>query len=190
MPADLSPEAWAQIRSDYEHTDRPVEEICAEHDISAGTLRNRMRRWGWTRRRPPVPRDGPPAAPAPQIDHAAPPLPAVPQILPGEDEPAAIVPRLQNAVARVLPAIEATVATLSAQPAHPREMERAARVLAALTRTLRELNTLLRQCPVPAADDDMPEDIDEFRRNLARRIRLFVASRTGGTGEPPEPQGT
>jgi hypothetical protein len=26
----------------------------------------------------------------------------------------------------------------------------------------------------------MPRDIDEFRRELARRIRIFVQSRTGG----------
>jgi hypothetical protein len=55
------PEAWAQIRYDYEHTDWPVEDICAEHGISSGTLRDRMRRCNWRRRRPPIPREGPPA---------------------------------------------------------------------------------------------------------------------------------
>ena len=38
MPTS-SPEARAQIRYDYEHTDRPIEEICAEHGIGSGTLR-------------------------------------------------------------------------------------------------------------------------------------------------------
>ena len=76
MTVELTGEAWAQIRHDYEHTDRPVEEICAEHGISSGTLRNRVRRWRWTRRRPPIPFEGPPPAPAPQIDLAAPPSPA------------------------------------------------------------------------------------------------------------------
>jgi hypothetical protein len=60
MALDLSPEAWAQIRYDYEHTERAIADICAEHNISSGTLRDRMRRWGWTRRRAPIPRDGPP----------------------------------------------------------------------------------------------------------------------------------
>jgi hypothetical protein len=55
MPA-LSPEAWAHIRHDYEHSDRPVAAICAEYRISPGTLRDRMHRWNWTRRRPPVAR--------------------------------------------------------------------------------------------------------------------------------------
>jgi hypothetical protein len=109
---------------------------------------------------------------------------------PGEGEPALIAPRLQTAVARVLPAIEATVARLSAQPTHPREMERAARALASLTRTLRELNTLLSQCPMPVAEDNEPEDADEFRRKLAYRIEAFVRSRTGGAGEVVAPQET
>jgi hypothetical protein len=220
MPPDLPIETWAQIRHDYEHTETPVEDICAEHGIASSTLRNRMRRWNWARRRSAIPAEGPPPQPAPRIEHpaplvlavpqmekAAPTLPAAPQIdlapprvpaatqaAPAEeasalDEPASIVPRLQNAVGRVLPAIEAIVVKLGTGSTPPREMERAARALASLTRTLRELNTLLSQHRAPAAyDDDMPEDIDAFRLDFARRIELFVASRTGEASgaEPPE----
>ena len=64
MAPTLSAEAWAQIRYDYEHSERTIAEICAGHGISSGTLRDRMRRWGWTRRRPPIPREGPPPLPA------------------------------------------------------------------------------------------------------------------------------
>jgi transposase-like protein len=60
MPPEISAEAWAQIRHDYEHTGRPVDDICAEHGISTGTLRDRMRRWGWTRRRLPIGAGPPP----------------------------------------------------------------------------------------------------------------------------------
>lgn len=98
-----------------------------------------------------------------------------------EADPATIGPRLQSAVARVLPAIEATIARLAAGPHHPREMEQAGRALSALTRTLRELNALLSQHharDAAAGDDDIPEDIDAFRHELARRIEAFVASRT------------
>ena len=231
MAANLSSEAWAQIRHDYEHTDRPVEDICAEHGISSGTLRDRMRRWDWTRRRPPIPPAGPLRAPAPQIEPAAQPLPAMracdpaapnlaapslaaapqietaapcrpeaPQVAAGEDAGAcgegrdtAIVPRLQNAVARVLLAIETVAAKLTAEATHPRELERAARVLAALTRTLRELNSLLSQRQPPAADadddDPPPEDIDEFRRVLAQRIHAFIADRTAQRDDDCGPQG-
>jgi hypothetical protein len=88
--------------------------------------------------------------------------------------------RLQGAVARILPAIEATVAKIGASPMRPREIESGVRALATLTRTLRELNGLLgrHQTRGHDDDDDVPEDIDEFRRELARRIDAFVASRT------------
>ena len=237
MAPNLSNEAWAQIRSDYEHTERPIADICAEHGISSGTLRDRMRRWDWTRRRAPIPREGPPPLPAPAIAIAAVPSPAVhavdmtappaaltreadstpaplavvatvalatscagamPHAAAGDDASApcapddiAIVPRLQSAVARVLPAIEATLARLTAGPTPPREMEQAARALSSLTRTLRELNGLLGQHRVPAADrDDGPEDIDEFRLELARRIHSFIDARTGKTDGNAEPQET
>jgi hypothetical protein len=65
----------------------------------------------------------------------------------------------------VLPAIEAIVARIGPQATHPREMEQAGRALSSLTRTLRELNTLLseQQARAPAGricdcHDDMPED--------------------------------
>src|SRR5581483_9796085 len=92
-----------------------------------------------------------------------------------------------------LPAIETTLGRLAAQAVHPRELEHAARALGSLTRTLRELNGLLsqRRAQADALDDDeMPKDIDAFRQELARRIRLFIAARTGAgaaAGAPPQP---
>lgn len=214
MP-DLTPEAWAQIRHDYEHSDRSVADICVEHGISANTLRDRVRRWGWTPRRVPIPRQGPPAVAVTRLypplegedrrarcepgwgdlqaqpDHPTPTVFATAQTVdpppPGEggsgaapsEDPAAIVRRLQSAVARVLPAIEATIARLSAGPHQPREMEQAGRALSALTRTLRELTALLTQqdAPLEPDDDPVPKDMDEFRYELARRIRAFIEAR-------------
>jgi hypothetical protein len=233
MAPTLTSEAWAQIRFDYERTERPVEAICAELGISSGTLRDRVRRWGWTRRREPIPREGPPPLPAPKIETwplagGAPRVPAARAVearapsalgedsphpaashtlggdppppgegktevaagedaLPSEIDDSSIVPRLQSAVARVLPAIEATVARLAAGAAHPREMEQAGRALGALTRALRELNSLLSERQPPAAgdaaageppDDNGPEDIVAFRLELARRMDEIVAART------------
>lgn len=233
MSLKLSPETWAQVRYEYEYTDKPVDEICLDHGVSASTLRDRVRRWRWTPRHEPVPAEGPPAmlpvqraAPlvpiATPLDTSAPPEPATaapdgatgsgellepapaprdataglpaPNAAASDDappDPAEIVPRLQSAIARVLPAIEATVAKLAAGPMSPREMERAARTLTSLTRTLRELNELLSEQPRAAAQDDYPEDIDAFRNEFARRIRAFVASRTtdeawGLRGRPPK----
>jgi hypothetical protein len=193
MPPDLSAEAWAQIRHDYEPTDRPVDDICAEHGISAGTLRDRMRRWGWTRRRGPIMGDGQPPVAAPRIDIAPPHIVAerafdtatpphgdIPPYGSAAPNDRAIVPRLQSAVTRVVSAIEATVATLGAGPAHPREMERTARVLAALTRTLSELNGLLRQHGAAggraAAWGEPYKDVETLRRDLAKKLQAFAAA--------------
>jgi hypothetical protein len=226
---------WAKIRRDYEHSTRPIPDICAEHGISTGTLRDRVRRWGWARRWLPIPAEGPPPLPPPvetATAHVWPPVSRMSgnervetTVQPDtctlfEETPTLTLPpsggesahgeaslhdvepsphietsaddrpigeRLQGATAQVLPAIEATLAKLTAGPVRPREMELAARALGSLTRTLRELNGLLSQHQASAAaqrnhvddDDDMPEDLDEFRFELARRIDAFVASRSG-----------
>ncbi len=161
MPA-LTPEAWAQIRYDYEHTDRPVADICAEHGISSGTLRDRMRRWHWRRRRKPIPREGPPAclvvdgtiapsgtavivaqpsAPAPAEDGcgAAPPIASV---QPAAGDAGPLAPALQKAVTTVLPAIQRELARIAEGRAYPDDAAKTARALETLTRTLRELSGL------------------------------------------------
>jgi hypothetical protein len=178
MP-EPTPEAWAQIRNDYEHSDKPIVEICFEHEITAPMLRYRVKCWDWTRRKPFVPRHGPPpvavtaqasspgeaqrkpggadnrapdfATLHPGYDRAgSPELALSPQAERGE---AAIVPQLQSAVARVLPAIEATIARLASGALSSDGLEKAGRALGALTRTLRELNGLLAQHN--ARPDDM-----------------------------------
>jgi transposase-like protein len=161
MPA-LTPEAWAQIRYDYEHTDRPVADICAEHGISSGTLRDRMRRWHWRRRREPIPREGPPAflvveqasaptgtamivakpstpAPAEDGSGAAPPVAA---LRPAAGDAGPLAPALQKAVTTVLPAIQQTLARIAEGRAYPDDAAKTARALETLTRTLRELSGL------------------------------------------------
>src|SRR5262249_29780869 len=109
---------------------------------------------------------------------------------PGAPDDRPIAVRLQSAVDRVLPAIEATVARLAAQGAHPRELERGARALASLTRTLRELNGLLseRQAAEP------PRSVEELRASIARKLEALIASRqdddaanAAPEGEPNEP---
>lgn len=219
MTLKLSPETWAQIRYEYEYTDKPVDEICLDHGVSGTTLRDRVRRWRWTPRHEPVPAEGPP--PMLSVQRVAPLVPAMtpadtsaptesaaglpaPAAAAGDmtglspappaatvdetpSDPAEVVPRLQSAVARVLPAIEATLAKLAGSAMAPREMERAARTLTSLTRTLRELSELLSQHQPSTGrlcNCDMPEDIDEFRNELARRINALVASQTDDeTGE-------
>src|SRR5436309_1759163 len=67
--------------------------------------------------------------------------------------------------------------------------EHAARALAALTRTLRELKAFQTHPEEPQADDTV-DDIDEFRRALARKIDALVASHGGDVRDDPEREGT
>ncbi|HTQ83183.1 MAG TPA: hypothetical protein VMI47_07915 [Pseudolabrys sp.] len=162
MPV-LTPDVWAQIRYDYEHTARPVEEICAEHGISSATLRDRMRRWRWRRRRPPIPREGPPAfvvveeavTPSGTALTVAEPAalalpenasdPALPigaaRQAPGDTAP--LAPALQEAVTTLLPTIQRTLTQLAAGNSHPDDAAKYARAYTMLARSLRELTCLL-----------------------------------------------
>ena len=88
----------------------------------------------------------------------------------------------REARATELDAEEAVRTQLGRLPRPPADAERVARTLATLAQTLHALQRL--RCGAGAQSvandyDDMPEDIDEFRRNLARRIELFVESRLG-----------
>jgi hypothetical protein len=91
---------------------------------------------------------------------------------PAAHDPVLIAGRLKGAIARVLAGIEITFAQILAGPAHPREFERAARALAPLTRTLRELNGLLSQYPAPEAD----ENDAVFRAELQKLERMAVVN--------------
>jgi len=90
-----------------------------------------------------------------------------------------IIERLHRAVLGELSAVETMRAELKREPQSPLDAERPARTLSNLTEILQKLQRL--QCArseTGSDDDDMPVDIDEFRRELARRIDAFVASRT------------
>jgi hypothetical protein len=203
MTPDLSLDVWARIRFDYEHTTRPIEEICAEHGISSGTLRDRMRRWNWTRRRTPIPLEGPPSLPWPAEADAAVLSPTRPirtsaeAPSPANGELASVVAtdhdtnaepldaeeigeRLQVAVSRVIPAIEQAVDRLTVAPAHPRHAEQAARAVAVLTRTLRELTTLAARYPTPPPDHD--EQVQAMRESLFHRINALITQREDNEG--------
>jgi hypothetical protein len=89
--------------------------------------------------------------------------------------------RVRDMVAREIEAVERVLDVLA--PEGPGDAERAARTLASIARTLRELSLMNDTGEQPEAatadDDDSPRDLDEFRRELARRINAFVDERTG-----------
>jgi hypothetical protein len=76
---------------------------------------------------------------------------------------------------------------LAAAGQEPAERERDARMLAVLVKTLRELSTIdegggndnAGGADADTEDGPEPRDLDEFRRDLARRMDELVASRTG-----------
>ncbi len=94
-----------------------------------------------------------------------------------------LVERLWRVAERQAQEIEAR---LENDDQSPTERARDTRMLAVLAKTLREL-IALRTAALESGDDaqtdaddadPVPRDIDEFRRELTRRIESFVASRT------------
>jgi transposase-like protein len=95
--------------------------------------------------------------------------------------PASAIERIERLVEKELEIEEAARAALGTLPRPPADAERAARTLATLTQVLHALARLrggLSPDVESNDDDDMPRDIDEFRRDLARRIDAWVGSRT------------
>jgi len=195
-------EFLAEAKRRVEQTLESTNAIAHDFGMDHGPLWRLIERYGWvrpegalrrTRGLSPVMRL---AAQADALVQSAPhpnPLPASGER--GFTEPAAQAPvatppslddatiaRLEAAVLKELATVEAMRASLGAEPLRPADAERTARTLAVLTETLAKLRRL-RLAAQPQSgsdhDDDIP-DIDEFRRDLARRINLLVASRTGG----------
>jgi aminoglycoside phosphotransferase (APT) family kinase protein len=84
--------------------------------------------------------------------------------------------RIRAAVERELNRVEETRARLA--PDVPAEAERAARTLAALVRTLHALDAVERRAPAEPEEEEI-RDLDEFRRELTRRLAAIRARRAG-----------
>ena len=212
MP-NYTPELVASVLHDYVHTDKPTAQIAAEHHINerdvtrirhiAGVPTRRAR----VRALPPPMRELHEAAI--RLKAATPPGAEVGRNTRGEAEHiapqdaagamrsaycalqpegglAALIARVQRLVEQELAAEEATRAELGMLARTPAESERCARTVASMTRTL---HVLLRMRASAAPEQapfnhDLPEDADEIRNELARRIEAFLASRPvdGGAG--------
>jgi hypothetical protein len=183
-----SREKIAEAKQLYERTLVPAEDIAALLGFSHRTLRRRVAEWGWTRRkvgalevtrlkpdktgrtravRQTRPRKGAGAVPD---------LPA---------ERVALVERIQAAAEREIAAVEQIIKTLGASD--PAETEGAARTLASLARTLRELQQLDIPTTGPAPTDDrpVPRNLAELRHSLARKLEALVAGDAGSLPEHP-----
>jgi len=133
----------------------------------------RVKEWNWTQRRysggiaagaevPSMPTPAPDAGIAAVAE--APPLP--------------FAERMQRVLDAEMAVIERTLNVLG--PASNAEAERTTRILATISRTLQEIQATAEGQTRDEADHDaVPGDIDEFREELARRIRGFIEARTG-----------
>lgn len=205
----FTPQAVADIRHRYVETDEPQQSIAADYGVHRKTITQLAKREGWPMRGSRGPRDRPDdvvlLADAEQAvdEHAG--AGITPDRPPPEEagaasaaSPLTVADRLERAVERELASIERKRATLGVEPQAPPDAERTSRILQRLTDTLWKVRRL--RAPdmpetVPDDFDDIPKDIDEFRRMLARRIEAFVRSRYGGAlpaagkavgGDPPE----
>jgi len=190
---EIAPELVAQGRRLYENTQTSVRDIAAMLGISKSTLNNRALEWKWRRRQTPgatidlvrmvrgaVAADvtDPTAAGAALSAEARPAVPISPE------RRAALAERIQAVAEREMAVVEKVVAILG--PADEAEAERTARTLAGIARTLREITALNRPAgEMKDADDDdaadaaIPHDMEEFRRELARRLHEIIESQTG-----------
>ena len=203
MP-NYSPELVASVLHEYVHTDKPIGQIARDHQINERDV-TRIRhaagcppRGARVRALPPEMRElheaatrlkaeAPPIAPADAAGELDAALGADAPLRPcDEDRLPAVIARVQRLVEQELSAEEATRAALGSLARTPTEAERCARTVASMTRTL---HVLLRMRASAAPEQapfnhDLPEDADEIRNELARRIEAFLASRPadGGTG--------
>jgi hypothetical protein len=208
---NFTPELIADCRRRYEETAEFVTSIALDYGVNETTLRRLAKSEGWLRFRPPprgLPRtallqaraealeeairrgDPPPAALAPSAPRTAAAAAAGAPPPPGPPfDVAAAIDEMASAVQAELATVKTMRARMKRTPQSPLDGARTARTLSSLTDTLQKLQRM--SCLIPQADayDDIPPDLDAFRDELARRIRVFVASRagTGDAGRDPGP---
>ena len=180
------------MRYRFVETDEPRSRIAADYGISDMTLYRLAERHQWRRDRPPI--DVPAtrksiiaAEAAAQADTQA----DAEEIQSRTDELAQLplADRLQRAVEMELSAVELYQMAPRTNSLAQSESERITRTLERLTATLSRVYRL-RTSDAPKNGAvwpyDIPEDIDEFRNELARRIEALVDSRSGEIPEPTE----
>ncbi|MEZ5785270.1 MAG: hypothetical protein R3D62_02005 [Xanthobacteraceae bacterium] len=208
----FTPEAIANARRLYEETQAPLDEVAAALGTTRNTLAARIVEWGWAPR--PIAKAGLPArtkstrtARSSKAKRAK-----STRIIPRREKrkrekarPESLGPvaasrarrgreavgddalavRVQRVVERELDAIDQILGAIGAADAA--EAERSARTLASLARALKEVMRLAAPDEPADADDDdpVPRDLDDFRRELARRLEALAgggAAQTAGDG--------
>jgi hypothetical protein len=187
-----TPELIASVRHRHQDTTDSIAAIAADHGISERTVYRLAKEGGWVRRHDRPRFDLPPAMRLAEetrlmleAQAAATPGPAAPiDAVDAAHTVLSHVARLEKLVEQEIAAEEAVRAQLGALPRKRADAQAAARTLTTLTEALHGLARLRAGVhPGGPDDDDIPHDIDAFRRELARRIDAFVASRTDAPGD-------
>ena len=172
----VAPELIAEGKRLYEETDTPVHLIAKHMGMTRSTLHYRITDWKWTRRRTSV------AGRA--VETPAPVAP--PSEPPPLEPPLPFAERLARVIDAQMQVAERTLKVLG--PASSAEAERTGRILALVARTVQEIKATAEGRADETDNDPVPGDIDEFREELARRIRGFIEARagspSGGDGGP------
>lgn len=203
----IPPALLNQLRYEYEETNTPIADLAVRADMSTWTFHRCVRDLKWSMR---VPGRGGVRHSTPLSTFAGKREAAVAgskgastkpsrvdstcsESVPSSSGPARapldrqqLAARIQRSIERELDAIERVLDLL--QPQNGNEAERAARTLAALARTLREVATLDTDPAAEADPDDDagPRDMEEFRRELTRRMESIIAERADQ--DSPQPQ--
>jgi hypothetical protein len=173
-------EKLAKVRKLYEGTSLPVKDLAAICGLATSTFKRRVKVWGW------VPRDQRlkelDAAAKANVDLDALREIASPAIAVVQNE--TLIDRVRSAVEREIIAIEAVLTRVEGARLRSADAERAARTLATLVKTLREVAALQRDEQPETESGDGQEkpndefrDLEEFRAELAERLDRLRKSR-------------
>jgi hypothetical protein len=194
---EVVPELLAEARRLYEETLAPVDDIAAMVGLSRSSFYKRVRDGGWRGRSAMIgafqfaraPDDGAAAAMTAEPAGRPPAGPVACEESVTPQRRMALALRLQQIAERQMDAVERVLNKITASNQH--EAEYGARTLASVARTLREiaaLNSSAQETPPDDDDDSIPQDMDAFREELARRIHALIDARedgeTGGGGGP------
>jgi hypothetical protein len=173
----IAPDQIARARQLYEGTSVPVRDIAALVGLGASTFARRVKLWGWTPRNRRLAEYD--AAAKAGVDLAA--IEAAAAPAKATLEHAHLIDRVRSAVEREIAAIDAVLARVEGARLHSSDAERAARTLATLVRTLRELAALETIAPDADKEESGDEfrDLEEFRRELTRRLEGLNKKRSG-----------
>ena len=203
-----APELVESVLHDHEYTDKPLRQIAAEHGVNERDITRMRHAAGIPSRRarvralPPAMREvheinkrlkaarpavgrnkqGDAERIAPDDADADGAMRSAYCALQSGTDLRALIGRVARLIEHELTAEESTRAELGMLARTPADLERCARIVASMTRSLRELLRLRAGLTTEQGSnnvDDYPADIDAFRDEFARRIRAFVASRTG-----------